>query len=175
MRHVGIGAPDDDQVAEREVGGVSRRHRSVRAIPRLPHHRCTDRDVGAGRTELLPHQRRQPCTAEVAGGRAVEVRHHGRPAVLARSTLDPVGGNSSSASSHVISTNSPEPFGPTRRSGEVMRSTPCSSCGVCLTFAQIQPSVLGSGRRERRPGPRACRRPPWPRGCNCPGNRACMP
>ena len=50
---------------------------------------------------------------------------------------------SSSASSQVIGSNSPEPFGPTRRSGVVSRPSPWMRRVMRRTLRQIQPSVSG--------------------------------
>ena len=50
---------------------------------------------------------------------------------------------SSSASSQPIGSNSPEPFGPVRRSGVVRRWSPWMRRVMRRTLRQIQPSVSG--------------------------------
>ena len=50
---------------------------------------------------------------------------------------------SSSASSQVIGLNWPEPFGPVRRSGVLMRSGELTRSASRLTFPQANPAVYG--------------------------------
>ena len=79
--HVRVGAPHDNQLAVPQVVGIGRRHRSVGQGPGFADDRGTDRDVGTGGAELLPHERRQAVGAQLSGRRAVQVRHDRRPAV----------------------------------------------------------------------------------------------
>ena len=124
IRHVGIGTPHHDQLAVLEVLWIGRRHRAVCTMPGLADDRGTDRDVGARQHRVAPTPtgkgRPGPsCRPTSCRGRAQPTPNRVwlRPGRSSRRTR-------SRASSHVVATNSPAPFAPTRRNGVVIRSAP---------------------------------------------------